>query len=145
MQHAFSWREVTPSLCVVTFRLKSESLSPPNVSSSFREHRVSRLTLREDNVAIMDDGSQGFWTMVYDEGLHFELTAPRRRRFFSFFKYELAPEGENTSYSFCSTLMVGWSVHVAHQDSSETELALEAPRYGKLHQASKAANSFLRV
>ncbi|KAL8270953.1 hypothetical protein Esti_005108 [Eimeria stiedai] len=107
------------------------ALIPPNVSSNFHETHVSRLKLSADHIASFDDGSTGTWTMVYDEGLHFEVTAPRRRRFFSFFKYELAPDGKNTALSFCHTLMVGWSVQAAHQDSPESDLALSPPTYDK--------------
>ncbi|KAL8440354.1 hypothetical protein Efla_000242 [Eimeria flavescens] len=107
------------------------ALSPPNVSSDFLETDVSRLQLKEDFTATFDDGSTGSWTMVYDEGLHLEVTAPRRRRFFSFFKYQLTADGKNTAFSFCHTLMVGWSVEAAFQDSPETELALSPPLYDK--------------
>ncbi|KAL8434158.1 hypothetical protein ACSSS7_003340 [Eimeria intestinalis] len=69
--------------------------------------------------------------MVYDEGLHFEVAAPRQRRFFSFFKYEMAPDGRNTALSFCHTLMIGWSVQAAHQDSPESDLVLSPPTYDK--------------
>lgn len=108
-------------------------LSPPNVTDHFRETRTSRLTLHDDFTAAFDDGSTGFWTMVYDEGLHFEVTAPRQRRYFSFFKYELAADGRNAAWSFCHTLMVGWSEHVAFQDSPETTLAQYPPSYGMHH------------
>ncbi|OEH74861.1 cathepsin cpc2 [Cyclospora cayetanensis] len=49
-----------------------DTLTPPNISSTFRESRVSVLTLRADFTAEFDDGSSGYWTMVYDEGLHVE-------------------------------------------------------------------------
>ena len=108
----------------------AELLTPPNVSDNFREFRVSRLTFHSDFTAQFDDGSMGFWTMVYDEGIHFEVTAPRQMRFFSFFKYQISPAENNAARSFCHTLMVGWSEHVVYQESPETILAEYPPTYG---------------
>ncbi|XP_026193238.1 uncharacterized protein LOC34618786 [Cyclospora cayetanensis] len=109
---------------------KEYTLTPPNISSTFRESRVSVLTLRADFTAEFDDGSSGYWTMVYDEGLHVEVTAPKRIRLFSFFKYQFGPKGSNTALSFCHTLMVGWVEHVPYQEAPETLMGNFPPTYG---------------
>ena len=44
-------------------------------------NRKLRIEIEKDDFTVeFEDGSSGTWTMVYDEGLHFEVTSPLRTK-----------------------------------------------------------------
>lgn len=106
-----------------------DPMTPPNISRSFHLLRTSRFTLHPDFRVDFDDGSTGVWTLVYDEGLHFEVTTPQSRRFFAFFKYEVAPDGRNLAWSYCHTTLVGWWDRVPQGDAVRQSLEPTPPAY----------------
>ncbi|KFG47557.1 cathepsin CPC2 [Toxoplasma gondii p89] len=104
-------------------------MTPPNVSASFHALRTSRFTLFPDFRIEFEDGSSGLWTLVYDEGLHFEVSTPQNRRFFAFFKYQLAPDGQNRAWSYCHTTLVGWWERPAAPNLSLQDVEKAPPVY----------------
>eukprot|EP00929_Paragymnodinium_shiwhaense_P094544 TRINITY_DN5514_c0_g1_i1.p1 TRINITY_DN5514_c0_g1~~TRINITY_DN5514_c0_g1_i1.p1 ORF type:complete len:602 (+),score=161.76 TRINITY_DN5514_c0_g1_i1:117-1808(+) len=68
---------------------------------------TERFTLSDPDVATAQDGSEGTWTMIYDEG--FEVSVGDRV-FFAFSKFDLVPDGKGgkTNTSHCDATQVGW-------------------------------------
>lgn len=114
--------------CVKHFA-SADSMLPPHISDSFVERSQTYMTLHDDFTVTAANGATGHWTMVYDEGLHIEITSPFSIRYFSFFKYKVATDGRNVSWSFCHTLMVGW--WKLSEPETKDISAVKAPLYGK--------------
>lgn len=81
-----------------------------NVSSSvehpwkFDKYKDIEVELKSPNIAIGPDGTRGYWTMVYDEGI---LVYLGDLQFFHYFEYVVsAKDGEYISR--CDRTMVGW-------------------------------------
>ncbi|PFH31114.1 cathepsin CPC2 [Besnoitia besnoiti] len=104
-------------------------MTPPNVSPSFYQLRTSRFTLHPDFQVEFEDGAAGWWTLVYDEGLHLEVSGPQNRRFFAFFKYEMATDGRNVAWSYCHTTLVGWWERLPAANDSADALIPSPPSY----------------
>eukprot|EP00929_Paragymnodinium_shiwhaense_P094545 TRINITY_DN5514_c0_g2_i1.p1 TRINITY_DN5514_c0_g2~~TRINITY_DN5514_c0_g2_i1.p1 ORF type:complete len:570 (+),score=92.28 TRINITY_DN5514_c0_g2_i1:85-1794(+) len=66
-----------------------------------------RLTLKDPDTVLDSDGTEGRWTMIYDEG--FEVTSGDYVYFaFSKFEYVLDGTGSKTNVSHCEETQLGW-------------------------------------
>jgi len=82
-----------------------------NVScASFTIKSYYKVTLKEPHIAIDQDGNQGFWTYIYDQG--FELVI-NGRKYFTFAYYEVH---NGTVVSYCDRTFHGWYHNIDGSD-----------------------------
>lgn len=92
--------------------------SPPQLhaESSFKVTLENPTLEKKQSVAIHQNGKEGVWTMVYDEGFEVQVDD---MKFFAFSKYEpknaqidTKKDGEVKDYnSLCDATMIGWFKH----------------------------------
>eukprot|EP00927_Polykrikos_kofoidii_P083861 TRINITY_DN8699_c0_g1_i2.p1 TRINITY_DN8699_c0_g1~~TRINITY_DN8699_c0_g1_i2.p1 ORF type:complete len:601 (-),score=91.27 TRINITY_DN8699_c0_g1_i2:97-1899(-) len=84
-------------------------LNQPDVKAFFEraDTTTRRFTLMDPDKVRADDGSDGSWTMIYDEG--FEVLTSEYV-FFAFSRFEYMPDGHGgtTNVSHCGQTQVGW-------------------------------------